>query len=157
MSLMQTFKADFDRFFGLQKQQITGCPEEIWREKSCGYYFWQQQLHSLYCIELFALREGEAPPEIPFSPKVAMLSEEPQGHMGKAEMLALADKMEAVAHAFMASLSDADLEKKQERMSKRLGRDMNNLNALIALIRHCCYHLGCCDSVLRAHGLPGVY
>lgn len=157
MSLLQILKADFDRFLGLQKKQIADCPEHIWQKKSCGYYFWQQQLHSLYCIELFALPAGEAAPETPFPKGVIMLSEEPAGSMSKDEMLALADKMEAVAHRFINSLSDADLEKKQERMSKRLGRDMSNLNAIVALIRHCSYHLGCCDSVLREHGLPGVY
>ena len=155
--LVQGFKTEFDRFFGYQKKQIADCPEEIWKKKSGGFYFWQQHLHCLYCMALFAAGENEPEPQIPFSRGVAMLTEEPQGSMSKAEMLAFADKMEAVAYAFMNSLSDADLAGRNERMSKTFKRDCINQSVLIALVRHCCYHLGCCDSVLREHGLPGVY
>lgn len=155
--IVQGFKDEFKRFIGLQKKQIADCPEDVWQKKAGGYYFWQQQLHSLGCISLFVLPEGEPEPVLPFPRAVVMLSEEPQGLMTKGDMLALADRMAALANTVMSAMPDADLPKKNERMSKSLGRDCTNQSALMALVRHCCYHLGCCDSVLRDHGLPGVY
>ena len=155
--IVQAFRNDFERFFGLQKQQIAACPDEVWLQKTTGFPFWLEQLHSIYFVGVYTLPQDAPEPACRFSRKVLMFSEEPEGSMSKDELLELAGDMERAAHAFMDSLLDADLPKQHPRMSRVLGRECTNQQALVGLIRHCCYHLGCCDAALRAHGLPGVY
>ena len=151
------FQAEFERFFAMVEKQIEVCPDELWEKKAGGWPFWQQIFHNLACIEIYALPEGSASQQTMYSKQVAMLSEQPAKPMSKAAMKDFAATMRKVADQFFATMSAETLTAKHAAMSKLLNRDMANQNALIAMVRHTCYHLGCCDSVLRDHGIPGVY
>jgi hypothetical protein len=56
----------------------------------------------------------------------------------------------------MEKITQADLMRPHPVLTRFVGKDRTNVAALIAMVRHYNYHLGCCDSVLRSHGLPGV-
>ena len=156
--LIQCFKSEFDRFFELLKKQVEVCPQDLWTKKVGGYIFWQQQLHAVMCVGLIYVEENDdIAAEVGFSREVIMLSAEPSEEMSKEGLFILVEKVHKLAHTFMSSINDADLTKKHTVMSKTLGREMSNQNALIAMTRHCCYHLGCCDAILREHGIKGVY
>lgn len=49
------------------------------------------------------------------------------------------------------------LTQRHDRLSAALGKERTMQHALIGLVRHASYHLGCCDAALREHGLAGVY
>ena len=151
------FQAEFERFFALVEKQIEICPDELWGKKVGGWPFWQQVFHNLACIEIYALPEGAVSHQTMYGKKVAMLSEETETAMTKAAMKDFATGMCKTANRFFASMSSDRLTTKHAVMSKLLNRDMSNQNALMAMIRHTCYHLGCCDALLRQHGVPGVY
>jgi len=156
-AVIACFQADFERFFAFLEKQIEICPDALWAKKAGGWPFWQQIFHSLACFEIYALPAGVASQQTLYSEKVAMLSEEAATSMSKRAMQDFAAKMHRVAERFFASMSADMLTAKHDAMSKLLNRDMTNQNALIALVRHTCYHLGCCDTILREHGIPGVY
>lgn len=155
--MIQCFKDEYDRFAGLMEQQITMCPEAVWMRKAGGWPFWQQIFHTVMLSEFYALAEGLPSAQDRFSPEVVMLSQEPDGCMTKEEMLALSGRMKALVHEFMGGLTVEDLTREHPRLSKVFGRSVSNQFALIGAIRHYCYHLGCCDAILRDNGLKGVY
>lgn len=151
------FREEFDRFFSLIEKQIDVCPDSLWKQNAGGYPFWQQMLHVIACVELYALQEGEASRQTRYDESVVMLSRLPQKEMSKEDMRSLACDMKELAHAFIASQTTASLTARHSRMSRLLGTDRTNQHALIGLVRHACYHLGCCDALLREHGFSGVY
>lgn len=155
--VISCFKEEFSRFFALLEKQIEVCPDDLWRKKTAGYIFWQQLLHAIACVELYALPEGESSKQTAYERGVVMLSAIPKRHMTKKEMRGMADNMKQLAHAFIDKQTTATLTDKHARISKALGKELTNQHALIGLIRHACYHLGCCDAALRDHGLTGVY
>ena len=65
--------------------------------------------------------------------------------------------MEQLAEAFFTRITANDLLKSNGTLSRVLGGDKTNLDALIGLVRHYTYHLGAGDTMLRIHGLQGVY
>ena len=155
--VISCFKDEFDRFFGLLEKQIDVCPDDLWTQKTGGYIFWQQLLHVIACVELYALPEGESSKQTAYERGVIMLSALPKRHMTKTEMRELAAAMKTLAHTFIDGQSTATLTSKHARISKALGKELTNQHALMGLVRHACYHLGCCDAALRQHGVPGVY
>ena len=155
--IIQCFKDEFDRFHGLLEKQIELCPPELWAKKAGGYFFWQQIYHTISCIELFALPEDDCERPSKFCPEVAMFITEPEKAISKEEMLELAAEMKILAHTFINSLSVNSLTLPHQNMSTVLGKKLSIQNALIASIRHASYHLGCCDAILREHGIKGVY
>ncbi len=86
-----------------------------------------------------------------------MLSETSQQYPTKEEILELATEMRAKGSSFINNQNIDSLARRHDGLSSLLGKDVLNQNAVIALIRHLCYHLGCCDTALREHGFPGVY
>ncbi|MDR0477351.1 MAG: DinB family protein [Desulfobulbaceae bacterium] len=155
--IIACFQADFERFFALVEKQIEVCPDELWGKKAGGWPFWQQVFHNLACIEIYALPEGAASQQTMYSKKVAMLSEEAKTPMSKTAIRDFAVKMRKVADSFFASTNADTLTMKHVALTTLLNRNMTNQNALIAMTRHTCYHLGCCDAILRQHGIAGVY
>ncbi|MDR2891547.1 MAG: DinB family protein [Deltaproteobacteria bacterium] len=154
--VIKGFREEFDRFWGLMEQQIEVCPDEIWNRKESGWVFWQQHYHTAACVELFALPEGR-PSAIKLEREVWMLVKEPQSAVSKQEMLDLFKAMRALAYEYMEASNTANLAEVDPVLSKRFGREVTRLFALMGLIRHCCYHLGCCDSIFRNNGMKGVY
>lgn len=86
-----------------------------------------------------------------------MLSKEPGPAISKREALAYAATVKALALEFMNGLDAGKLTQRHDRLSTALGKERAIQHALIGLVRHAGYHLGCCDAVLREHGLAGVY
>ncbi len=156
-AVIECFKSDFDRFWGLLEQQIALCPEDVWVKKIGRWFYWQEVLHILACVEINALPEGQPSLQTLFPNEVAMFSQAPDRTMTKAEAVKMAADMKNLVHNFIAAQSAATLTQKHPVSSKILGRELTNQHALIGLIRHVCYHLGCCDAILREHGLQGVY
>ena len=154
--VIKGFRDEFDRFWDLMEKQITVCPEEIWNQKESGWVFWQQIYHTAACVELFALPEGR-PSALELEREVWMLAKEPERAVSKREMLDLFGSMRLLAYDYMRETNTGSLAEVDPVLSKRFGRELTRQFALLGLIRHCCYHLGCCDSILRNHGLKGVY
>ena len=155
--IIACFKDEFDRFFGMLEKQIDVCPAELWNKKTGGYVFWQQLFHTIACVEMCALPEGEPSRQTRYEREVIMFSSTPEQGMTQEEMRDLAATMKTLAHAYIEGQTVATLTERNARMSKTLGKELTNQHALIGLIRHVCYHLGCCDAALRDHGVAGVY
>ena len=166
------FQEDFERFHDLCVAQIDACPDELWLQKCGGYPLWQQFLHSFACIELLYVPPMPNEPLVPeqeFAAKTGLafgcgcdretllLMREATVTLSKAEMRAYAGKMKALALAFLGSLDASRLGEPHEQLSAALGKPRTVQHALLGMVRHACYHLGCVDAVLRDRGLPGVY
>lgn len=156
-TIIKCFKDEFDRFYELLEKQIEICPPELWTKKAGGYIFWQQIYHTISCVELFSFPEHDPNRPSKFCPEVAMFIKEPENAISKRELQELATEMKILAHSFMNTLNLNSLTLPHQNMSVVLGKELSIQNALIASIRHTCYHLGCCDAILREHGLKGVY
>lgn len=156
-AIVNTFKMEFDRFHDLLVQQIGNCPnQEVWNKKIGRFTYWWHLFHAFSIVEMYAL-PLDAPTRQTYLPRdVVFAKAEPARAMTREEMHSLAASMKELAHEFFASQSEKTLLKKNERMSKALGRDLTNLNALIGFLRHYNYHMGCIDSHLRSHGIPGA-
>ena len=150
------FKSEFDRFFDMLGKQISICPDDLWNKKVGGYVFWQHLLHVIAIVELYALPEGQPSAQTLYERDVVMLSSTAQRVMSKEEMQSLAASMKKLAHTFIDAQSVSTLTDKNVRMSNAMGKELTNQHALIGLIRHACYHLGCCDAALRDNGIAGV-
>lgn len=155
--VVDCFKQEFDRFHGFIEQQIETCPDAVWVEVLGDTPYWLHMLHVLAFIEHVARPYGAPLKQTAFSGDVVRLKAKPDHVMSKADMLALAADMKAVAYAYFETQSIKTLIDKNAVLSETFGRDCTNLTALILLVRHYNYHLGCCAAQLRMHGLPGVY
>ena len=155
--IVGTFKVEFDRFHDLLVQQIDACPDEAaWVEKTGRFAYWWHILHALALIEVYALPPGEPSRQTYCSPEVVFAKTEPERAVTREEMRAFAADMKELAHAFFASQNESTLALTNSPMSEGLGRECTNLNALVGMVRHYCYHIGCLDSLLRSRGIPGV-
>ena len=88
---------------------------------------------------------------------VLMLREQGQQMVSKEAMKAYGAAVKAAVDARVARLTDADLTHIQERVSKKIGRELTYGAIMVMLASHTTYHLGSCDAALRDHGLPGVF
>ena len=88
---------------------------------------------------------------------VLMLREQGQQLVSKEAMKAYGAAVKAAVDARVARLADADLTSIQERVSKKIGRELSYGAVMVMLASHTMYHLGSCDAALRDHGLPGVF
>ena len=77
--------------------------------------------------------------------------------VSKEAMKAYGAAVKAAVDARVARLTDADLTRIQERVSKKIGRELTYGAIMVMLASHTTYHLGSCDAALRDHGLPGVF
>lgn len=155
--VIAVFKEDFDRFFALMEKQVDLCPANLWHSKADTWFFWQHVFHTLVCDQIYAEPAGAGEWTQQQSRAVAMLMEEPSEAMSKQAITALAADIKPRVEAYFASLTVADLTARHEGLSKLLGKDRTHQHALIALSRHCCYHMGCLDAALRNNGVAGVY
>ena len=155
--VINCFKEEYARFHNLLVKQIEVCPDELWTEKVGGYVYWQQLFHVFASTEIFALPDGQASMQTLCPPEIAMLSKQPEMHLSKEQLKDFAAKMKILADSFFDSMSVDKLTLEHATMSKRMKAPKTNQNALMGLIRHANYHLGCCDAILRQHGIAGVY
>lgn len=156
--VIETFKQEFDRFHDVLLRQIDACPsDEAWLEKTGKFAYWWHFMHVLAVVEFYALPLGAPRRQTFFSPEVVMFKAEPERAMTRDEVRSLAAAMREVAYAYFATQTEKTLMAKNEGASAALKKDFTNLSALIGLIRHYNYHVGCIDSLLRARGIPGIY
>ena len=155
--ITQTCKAEFELMFARVKTLIKVCPDDLWTAKAGGFYFWQQVYHTLAHFEFFSRREGEAPRRLPWPMDVIMFERENVPAPSKAQMLAFAEDMASLARAYMNNLSRHEITAPNKVLTTIIERPVDHLVGLIKFTAHTAYHLGCCDTLLRERGLPGVY
>lgn len=156
--VIECFREDFERFSGMLESQIDACPDALWESRAGGYPYWQQLLHVFACMELFALPQGDGVLALSGEPLgVVMLTAAPERTISKAEMRVFAVKMREVADSFITRQNRDTLTDPHPVMTKRFGKPQTVQHALLALIRHACYHIGCLDAFLRDHTGKGVY
>ncbi len=156
--VIDVFRQEFDRFHSLLLQQIDACPsEEVWLSKTGVIAYWQHLMHAFAIVELYTLPVGATHRQTVYSQDEVRFKKEPHRALSRDEAKVMGESMKRLAHEYFNSQSTATLAQKNESMSKAMGRDCPNVQALIGLIRHYNYHLGCLDSILRAHGITGVY
>ena len=148
----------YQRTWGLLCQFMDVCPDEIWAETNGGWPVWQQVAHTVAVLNFFILENDDdtivpAPTEF----GVLMLKEQGQQVVSKEAMKAYGATVKAAVDARVARLNDADLTGIQQRVSKKIGRDLSYGAVVVMLASHTTYHLGSCDAALRDHGLPGVF
>ena len=148
----------YQRAWGLLCQFMDVCPDEIWAETNGGWPVWQQVAHTVAVLNFFILENDDdtfvpAPAEL----GVLMLKEQGQQVVSKEAMKAYGATVKAAVDARVARLTDADLTRVQERVSKKIGRELTYGAVMVMLASHTTYHLGSCDAALRDHGLPGVF
>ncbi len=155
--IIETCRAEFEIMFARVKKLIETCPDDLWTAKAGGFYFWQQVCHTLAHFEFFSRREGDTPRRQPWPMDVIMFARENVPAPSKARMLAFADEMAALARAYMDNLSPYEITTPNKVFSAIVERPVNHLVGLMKFTAHTAYHLGCCDTLLRQRGLPGVY
>ena len=148
----------YQRAWSLMCQFMDVCPDEIWAETNGGWPVWQQVAHTVAVLNFFILENDDdtfvpAPAEL----GVLMLKEQGQQVVSKEAMKAYGATVKAAVDARVARLTDADLTGIQQRVSKKIGRDLSYGAVVVMLASHTTYHLGSCDAALRDHGLPGVF
>ena len=148
----------YQRAWSLMCQFMDVCPDEIWAETNGGWPVWQQVAHTVAVLNFFILENDDdtfvpAPAEL----GVLMLKEQGQQVVSKEAMQAYGATVKAAVDARVARLTDADLTRIQERVSKKIGRELTYGAIMVMLASHTTYHLGSCDAALRDHGLPGVF
>lgn len=157
-AIVAELQGPYQRAWSLMTQFIDVCPEEIWAEKNGGWPVWQQVAHAVAVLNFFLLeKEDDTFVPAPAELGVLMLKEQGQQVVSKEAMKAYGAAVMAVVDARVAELTDADLTRTQERVSKKIGRDLSYGAVMVMLGSHTMYHLGSCDAALRDHGLPGVF
>lgn len=157
-AIVAALEAPYKRAWSLMAQFIDVCPDEIWAETNGGWPVWQQVAHAVAVLNFFVLEKDDdtfvsAPAEL----DVLMLKKQGQQVVGKEAMKAYGTAVMAAVDARVAGLADADLTSIQERLSKKIGRELSYGSMMVMLASHTTYHLGSCDAALRDHGLPGVF
>ena len=157
-AIVAELESPYQRAWGLMSQFIDVCPEEIWAETNGGWPVWQQVAHTIAVLNFFILEKDDdtfvpAPAEL----GVLMLKEQGQQVVSKEAMKAYGAAVKAAVDARVARLTDGDLTGIQQRVSKKIGRDLSYGAVVVMLASHTTYHLGSCDAALRDHGLPGVF
>ena len=156
--IVAALEEPYQRSWALLAQYMDICPENIWAETNGGWPVWQQVAHTVAVLNFFILENDDdiivpAPTEF----GVLMLREQGQQMVSKEAMKAYGAAVKAAVDARVARLTDADLTHIQERVSKKIGRELTYGAIMVMLASHTTYHLGSCDAALRDHGLPGVF
>lgn len=158
-AIVNALKEPVNMSFGMVRQYIDICPENIWVETSGGWPVWQQVYHIISAVSFFTASADAAPPvalveekycalQAPAPPTVVITRQDMQ--------TALAQALQDI-EALTAVLDDTQLTDRNEGFCQRLGIEVTMAATLTTLASHTLYHLGSCDAALRNHGLPGVY
>ena len=150
-------KTYFDRGMEFLFRLIDECPDDLWKKKGGGFFYWQQVYHAFYCVDYFLLPPESEMADEPFGRAVAMFSEIPASAPSKETVRKFGVSMKKKADEWIAFLNDEFLGLRHDGMSVRRKAEMNNGAVFVSLCGHTMYHVGCLDSVLREHGLKGVY
>ncbi len=156
-NVVNGMKGYFDRGMEFLFRLVDECPDDLWTKKGGGFFYWQQVYHAFYCVDYFLLPpDGEMADE-PYGRAVAMFSEVPPVPPSKETVREFGAVMKKKADEWIASLDDGALGLRHEGMTARKKAETCNGAVFASLCGHNMYHVGCLDSVLREHGLKGVY
>ena len=155
--LVNGLKKNCERGFNFLFRQIDEAPDAVWGSKGGNIYYWQHVYHAFYCAELFILQPGETVDPGPGTADIAMFHEFPDKPLSKDAVREYGKKKQAQVYAWVDSLEDADLAKKNEGNSARRKMDVSNGAVIDSLGGHLMYHVGCNDTKLRENGQEGVY
>lgn len=154
-AIIMAQKGAVDRSFDLLEQFTDTCPDDIWAAKNGQWPPCQEVYHSAGAVKFFTgLNEGIetlAPDEIA---NLARAAEEP---LPKARVKSVLKAARATVEKYIGGLTDADLAKRNEAVFAAKNWEITHGFTLVTLASHNCYHLGSCDTALRAHGLKGVF
>lgn len=155
---IKSLQAPFNYANSLLKKFIEICPDDIWQQKSGGWPVWQQVYHTVIATDFFISSSNQEAITLPLDEETASLSTNtPKKAICRAEMLKLAEIMQARAEKYFNGLQDNMLAKKDEALSAGMGAEATNAMAVSMLAGHIFYHLGSCDAALRDNGLEGVF
>lgn len=157
--IVSALKASIDQSFGMLKQYIDVCPENIWVETSGGWPVWQQVYHAVNAVAFFTAGVDAPPAKTLIEDKYCGLQAcaPPTIAITREDMKAALAQAVQDVEALAASLDDADLTSRNEGVYKRAGMEFTMAGTLVLLASHTLYHLGSCDAALRNHGLSGVF
>lgn len=141
-------------------QFIDVCPDTLWEKRAGGFLVWQHLYHCLCGYAFFATTDPSEAPVGLFDSSEAQdifhFKKEPKAPSKKA-VADYAEKVKALVDSCFKSITDADLIKKNEVMSKVFGKELTHLDIFTMLSTHNMYHFGACDGALRDNGLPGLF
>lgn len=153
---VQALAGSFKRGSTLLFQLLEDCPDELWGEQGKGFPYWQHLYHTFHAMDFFVLPKDADFGARPCTADEAMFRSTPAKPLSKGELRSFGQRMKADADRWIQSVSDADLAKKHEGCSSRMGSDMTNATVLALLVGHNMYHIGCADTLRREAGLKGV-
>lgn len=156
-AVVENQRGSFDFAFSLLEQYMEVCPDEIWNKKFGGWPVWQQIYHALNAVDFFISAPGAEPVKGLVPAEVGSLKAQGDAPVARSDMKAFALQVKSAADGYMEALTDADLVKKAEGASARMGRETLHATVMALMIGHVLYHLGSCDAALREQGLKGVF
>lgn len=158
-AIVNALKEPVNMSFGMVRQYIDICPENIWVETSGGWPVWQQVYHIISAVNFFTAEANAVPSAALVEEKYCAL----QAAAPPAVVITREDMQAALAQALQdiealtGALDDTQLTARNEGFYQRAGMEITMAATLAGLASHALYHLGSCDAALRNHGLPGVY
>lgn len=158
-TIINALKSPIDHAFGMIGQYIDVCPENIWVETSGSWPVWQQVYHVINVVNIFFPSSDAVPAKTLLEEKYCGL----QAAAPSALVITRTDMQAALAQAMqdiealLAALDDSELTSRNEGLFQTFGMDMTIAATLVMLASHTMYHLGCCDTALRNHGIPGIF
>jgi hypothetical protein len=152
-NILDTFSERFDSVYGFLEKAVALTPDDLWRKKVGGFWYWQQLVHVFGLLDSFCKEAGSPPTQTRYDADLIRLVRDGETVPTKADVLDLARRMTVTAHAYFERLTDEDLFAKNSARSQRMNRDVTHLEALITLIAHGMYHVGVCSMELRELGI----
>lgn len=158
-AIVNALKEPVNMSFGMVRQYIEICPENIWVETSGGWPVWQQVYHLISAVSFFTASADAAPPATLVEEKYCALqaAAPPTVVITRQDMQTALTQVLQDIEALTAALDDTQLTARNEGLYQRVGMETTMAATLTMLSSHTLYHLGSCDAALRNHGLSGVF
>lgn len=156
ITFAHSYKSPLDFILNLYIKFIEICPDEIWNEKFAGWHVSRQIYHALNAsAHLFASLGMDV--QVEFVPDGGNLALKDGPEVTKGEARTLLESIKSLLDEVPESFDNTKLLQKNEMLSKRFGRDLNNAEKLELIACHLNYHLGACDGALRVKNLPAAF
>lgn len=155
-SFTQCYENGLNFAFDHYEKFLAICPDKAWGGKTGGWTLGQQYYHGLMATAMLISTISGTHPANP-NPEAGKLEEKPDILATKEQAAQFLANIRAAAASLCNSLTDSELLKKNEIVSRKFGRDVNNAEVLELIACHLLYHLGCCDCGLRERNLPGSW
>lgn len=128
----------FQHAFELLRHVIEICPDNVWQETSGGWPVWQQICHAVSALDFFVGAPGNTPPPLPVPPAVIGLESQGTKVLSREILLKLTAAAKLRVEAYISTLTDEQLPKKNEGFSLRMGMEVSH-GATLACWRHTFY------------------